>query len=132
MEHQKIINLLDNAPNQPSKFRTKSWVEMNDDARGTYNTNNQIKSKTLMLKSSSCDYSDAYILVNGTIKVALLAAVGGNNNIEVVFKDYAPFTDCMSEIKITQIGNAKDSNIVMPMYNLIEYSDNYSKPSGSL
>ena len=69
MEYQKIINLLDNTPNQPSKFRTKNWVEINDDARGTYNTNSQIKFKTSMLKSSLCDYSDADILVSGTIAI---------------------------------------------------------------
>ena len=62
-------NLLDSTPNQPSKFRTKNWVEINDDLRGTYNTSSQIKFKTLMLKSSLCDYIDAYVLVNGTIIV---------------------------------------------------------------
>ena len=61
MEYQKIINLLDNTPNQPTKFRTKNWVEINDDARVTYNTNSKIKFKTSMLKSSLCDYSDAYM-----------------------------------------------------------------------
>ena len=62
MEYQKIMNLLDNTPNQTSKFRTKNWVEINDTTRGTYNKNNQIKFKASMLKSSLCDYSDAYIL----------------------------------------------------------------------
>ena len=60
MEYQKIINLLDNTPNKPSKFRTKHRLEVNDDSRGTYNTNSQIKFKTLMLRSSFCDYSDTY------------------------------------------------------------------------
>ena len=69
MEYQKLINLSDNAPNQPSKFRTKNWVEINDDSRGTHNTNSQIKFKTSVLKSSSCVYSDSYILVNGTITI---------------------------------------------------------------
>ena len=70
MEYQKIANLLDdNKPNQPSKFRTKNWVEINDESRGTYNVNSQIKFKTTMLKSSLCDYSDAYILVKGTITI---------------------------------------------------------------
>ena len=67
MEYQKIINLLENTPNQPSKFRTKSWVEVNDESRGVYNFNSQIKFKTLMLRSSLCDYSDAYILVRAII-----------------------------------------------------------------
>ena len=69
MEYQKIMNLLDNASNQPSKFRTKNWVEINDESRGGYNVNGQIKFKTTMLKSSLCDYSDAYILVKRTITV---------------------------------------------------------------
>ena len=64
MEYQKITNLLDNTPNQPTTFRTKNWVEINGDTRGTYNTNSQIKFKTSMLKSSLCDYSDAYIVVS--------------------------------------------------------------------
>ena len=60
MEYQKIINLLDNTPNKPTKSRTKHWLEVNDDSRGTYNTNSQIKFKTLMLRSSFYDYSDTY------------------------------------------------------------------------
>ena len=63
MEYQKIANLIDYASNQPSTFRTKNWVEINDESRGTYNVNSQIKFKTTMLKSSLCDYHDAYILV---------------------------------------------------------------------
>ena len=66
MEQQKIINLLDNTRNEPSKFRTKNWVEINDNVRGAYNTNCQIKLKSSMLKSSFCDYSSAYIFVSGT------------------------------------------------------------------
>ena len=63
MEYQKIINLLHYTPNQPTKFRTKIWFEINDESRGTYNINSQIRFKTSMLRSSLCDYSDAYILV---------------------------------------------------------------------
>ena len=66
MEYQKIANLIDDVSNQPSKFRTKNWVEINDGSRGTYNVNSQIKFKTTMLKSSLCDYSDAYIIFKGT------------------------------------------------------------------
>ena len=69
MEYQKLINLLENTPNQPSKFRTKNWVEINDDKRGTYKTNSQINFKTPMLKSSLCDYSDVCILLSGTITI---------------------------------------------------------------
>ena len=69
MEFRKIITLLGNTPNQPTKIRTKYCAEINDDARGTYNTNSQIKFKTSILKSSLCDYSDAYMPVSGTITI---------------------------------------------------------------
>ena len=85
-----------------------------------------------MLRSSLCDYSDAYIVLSGTITVAALAAAGKNNIIQVVYKNCAPLTNCISEINNTQIDNAKDIDVVMTVYNLIEYSDNYSKTSGSL
>ena len=135
MEYQKIANLIDDASNQPSKFRTRNWVEINDESRGAYNVNSQIKFKTTMLKSSLCDYSDAYILVKGTISANNTAAAGAaanNTNRKVIFKNGAPFTNCISEINNTQIYNAKDIDIVMPVYNLIEYSDNYEKTTGSL
>ena len=80
MEYQKIANLIDDASNQPSKFRTKNWVEINDDSRGTYNVNSQIKSKTTMLKSSLCDYSDVYILFKETIIVNNTAAADSDAN----------------------------------------------------
>ena len=88
-----------------------------------------------MLRSSLCDYSDAYILVKGNITVNNTAADGAaanNTNKKVIFKNCAPFTNCISKINNTQIDNAEYIDIVMPMYNLIEYSDNYSKTSGSL
>ena len=88
-----------------------------------------------MLKSSLCDYSDAYILVKGTISASNTAAAGAavnNDNRKVIFKNCAPFTNCISEINNTQVDKAKDIDIVMPMYNLIEYSDNYVKTSGIL
>ena len=80
MDYQKIANLLDNTSNQPSKFRTKNWVEINDDVRGAYSPNKQIRFKTTMLRSSLCDYSDAYILVNGNITVNNTAAAGADAN----------------------------------------------------
>ena len=136
MEYQKIANLIDNNTlNQPPKFKTRNWIEINDESRGAYNVNSQIKFKTTMLKSSLCDYSDAYIVVKGTISVNNTAAQGAavnNSNKKVTFKNCAPFTNCISEINNTQIDNAKDIDIVMPMYNLIEYSDNYAKTTGSL
>ena len=137
MEYQEIANLIDDASNQPSKFRTKNWVEINDESRGAYNVNSQIKFKTTMLKSSLCDYSDAYILVKGTITIAGEGADDAARHADerdkgVAFTNCAPFTNCISEINNTQVDNAKDIDIVMPMYNLIEYSDNYAKTSGSL
>ena len=137
MEYQKIINLLEKTLNQPIKFRTKNQVEINDDLRGTRNTNNQIKFKTSMLRSSLCDYSDVYVPVSGAITIA---GAGDNDaarrlngrNKGVIFKNCAPFTDCISEINNTQIDNAKYIHVVMPMYNLNEYSHNYPKTSGNL
>ena len=137
MECQKIANLIDDASNQPFKFRTKIWVEINDESRGSYNLNSQIKFKTTMLKSSLCDYSDAYILVKEKIAITAVGDDPADKKEDerdkgVAFKNCAPFTNCISEINNTQINNAKDFDIVMPMYNLIEYSDNYAKTSGSL
>ena len=136
MEYQKTANLIDdNTLNQLSKFRTRIWVEINDESRGAYKVNSQIKFKTKMLKYSLCDYSGTYILVKGTINVNNTAAQGAaanNTNEKVIFENCAPFTNCISEINNTQIDNAKDIDIVMPMYNLIKYSDNYAKTTGSL
>ena len=135
MKYQKSINLVDNGSNQPSKFRTKNWLKINDDSRGTYNTNSQIKFKVLILKSSLCHCSDACILVKRTIIVpntaVAHAAVNDINKI-VIFKNRPLFTDCISETNNTQVNNSKNIDVVMPMYIWIEYSDNYLKTSGSL
>ena len=135
MKYQKIINLLVNTSNEPSRFRTKNWVKINDEPRGTYNANSDIRFKTKMSNSSLCDFSDAYILVKKTIKVPNTTAAYANvNNVgkKVIFRKCAPFIKCISEINNTQVDNAKDIGVVMPMYNLIEYSDNYSKTYESL
>ena len=133
MEYQKIINLLDNKPNQPTKFRTKNWVEINDESRGTYNKDNQIRFETSMLRSSLCDYSDAYILVKGTITVTNTAAQANNGpNKKVILKNFAPFTSCIGRINNAQVDDAQYIDVVMLMYNLIEYSDNYFKKFGIL
>ena len=109
--------MLDNVPNQTSKIRTKYWVEINDESRGTYPVPSQIKFKTTTLKSSICDYSDAYGLVKGEITVnnTGTAAALINRNKKVIFKCCAPLTYCISEINNTQVGNAKYTDIVMPM-----------------
>ena len=135
MEYKKIANLLHSPSNKQSKFRTINWVEINEDIRGACFPNKQIRFKTEMLRSSLCNYSDAYILVKGNISVKNTAAAGAAANDigkKVIFKNCAPFTNCISKINNTQIDNAEYIDIVMPMYNLIEYSDNYSKTSGSL
>ena len=132
MKYQKTANLIDDASNQPSKFKTKNLLEINDESRGTYNVNSPIKFKTTMLKSSLCDYSDSYILDKGTITANNTTAAdadANNTNKKVIFKNCSMFSSCINEINNTQIDNAKDLDFVMNMYNLIEYSDNYSKTS---
>ena len=150
MEYQEITNLLDkevglSASNQPSKFRTRNWVEITDESRETY-TSNYIKFETAMLRSNLCDYADAYILVNETITITwdagpakgrteaqlLAARLADDRDEGVAFKNCAPFTKCIRRINNTDIDTAQDIDIAMSMYNLIEYSDNYSKSSGSL
>ena len=137
MEYQKAMNLSDNLQNEPFKFRTRNWVKIYDESRGTYKDSNQIKFKTSMIRSNLGDYSDAYVLVSGTIAII----GGGDNDITkradeknkgVIFKNFSSFTGCKSNIKNTQIDNVKEIDVVMQMYNLIEYSDNYSKTSGIL
>ena len=135
MEYQNIANLLIDESNEPSKFRTKNWVEINDDVRGVYSPSKLIRFKTSMLRSSLYDYSDAYILFKGNITVNNTAGAGAaanNINKKVIFKNCTPFTNCLSKIYNTQIDNTEYIDIVMPMHNLIEYSENYSKTSGSL
>ena len=88
-----------------------------------------------MIRSSLCDYSDVYILVKRTITVSNTAGDGAavnNTNTKVIFKNFAPFTSCITDIHNTQVDNAEDIDTVRPMYNLIEYSNAYSKTSGSL
>ena len=127
MEYQNN-NVLDNASNQPSNFRTRSLVEINDESKGAY-TGNSIKFKTTILRSNLCDYADAYILVKGTITITGAGNDDATKQADergkgVTFKNCAPFTKCINRINNTEIDNAKDIDIVMPMYNLIEYSGN--------
>ena len=115
--------MLDSASNQPSRFRTKNWVEINDDLRRGYSPNKQIRFKTTMLRFNLCDYSDAYIFGKGSITVNNTAGAGAdanNTNKKVIFKNCAPFTKCISKINNTQIDSSEYIDIVMPMYHLIE------------
>ena len=123
--------MLNDTSNKPSKLRTKNFVEINDDIRGAYCLNKQIRFKTAMLRTRLCDYSDAYVLVKGNITVINTAdAVVAANNInkKVIFKNCAPFTNCISKRNNTQIDNVEYIDIVMPMYDVIEYL----RTSGSL
>ena len=127
MEPQKIVNLLNDTDNENSKFATKKWYVIDSESKGVYSHENPIKFLTSSLESSLCDYSDAYILVTGNITVA-----GGDANTKVAFKNCAPFKECRTEINENFVDKTRDINIAMPMYNLIEYSDNYCDTSGSL
>ena len=129
MEYKKITNLLVDSSNKTYKFRTRNWVEINDESRGTYNDDKQIKFKTTTLKSSLCDYSDAYIFVKGIITGEgndAAARQPEERDKGVAFKNCAPFTYFKSDITNIDIGYCHDIDIVMPMHNLIEYSDNYA------
>ena len=115
----------------------KLGLKINDESRRGYTTGSDIKFKTTMLSSSLGDYADAYILVKETITITgvendVAAIWLAERNKSVIFKNCAPFTKCISKMNDTEIDDAQDIDIVMPMYNLIEYSDNYSKASGSL
>ena len=93
-----------------------------------------IKLKTSMIGSNLCDYSDAYIHFKGTITIANTgtSAAPNNRKKKVIFKNFAPFTNCISEINYAQVDDARDIDVVMCMYHLINYNDIYSKTSGSL
>ena len=114
--------MLDSASNKLSKSRTRNWVETNDDIRGACSRNKQIRFKTAMLRSSLCDYSDAYILVKGNVSInnAGTAAAPNNRNKKVIFRNCAPFTNCIGKINNTQIDNAEYIDIVMPMYKQVK------------
>ena len=127
METQKIITLLNSTENEYSKYATKKWYVIHSESKGNYSHGNPIKFLTNTLESSICDYSDAYILVTGNINVT-----GGNNNTKVAFKNCSAFRKYRTETNETFIDEADFINITMPMYNLLEYSDNYSDTSGSL
>ena len=140
MEYDKINNLLlseDNESEKLSKFVTREYVRVYS-LSNTYNENKSIRFKTPMLRSNLCDYSDAYILVKGTITVTAPGANNGANNIRdkrnrpLILKNNAPFVTCTTRINSELIEDADDLDIVMSMYNSLEYSKNYRKTIGSL
>ena len=151
MEFQKIVSFIDTTSDNKDlpTFATKKWIEVYDQSEVNYNVNKEIRIKTSMLRSDLCDFSDAYIVVTGTITVtkkiftaddflnpntaaANAAATNtANNNAfgekKLVFKNNAPFINCVLKINGVKIDNAEDLDVVMPLYNLLEYSKNYKK-----
>ena len=132
MEYQKITNLLGSIPDKVPRFITKKLIEVHDQSGEAYNTNKQIRFKTSMLRSDLCDYSDAYIVAKGIVTVSADERDRDEMNRQVILKNNAPFISCTSKINGAFVENAEDLDIVMPMYNLLEYSKNYSTTSGSL
>ena len=135
MENQKIINLLNKDDTDSKHFATKKWYIINDENNTNYGVNKDtgeinpdtIKYDTIVLKPNLCDYAEAYILVDGTIRAA-----AANANTRLALKNCAPFTKCNLEINDEHVDTAENLDIVMPMYNLIEYSDNYQDSSATL
>ena len=127
METQNLINLLNDSSNEESKFATKRWYVIDSQTtKGKYKQGDTIKFETETIKSSLCDYSDAFILVTGNITVT------ANNDTNVAFKNCASFSTCEPVINDVFVNEANRIYIKMPMRNLIEYSNNYSDTSGSL
>ena len=124
MEYQKIANLLGNTPNKQPRFITKKWIEVHDksgNAENRYNPNKHIRFKTPMLRSDLCDHSDAYIVVKGVITVSADERDRDEMNRQVILKNNAPFISCILKINGVLIENSEDLDVVMPMYNLLEY-----------
>ena len=135
MENQKIINLLDKIDSDSKHFATKKWYIINDENNTNYGVNKDtgannpdtIKYDARVLKPNLCDYAEAYIIVDGTIRAA-----AADGNTRLALKNCAPFTKCNLEINDEHVDTAENLDIVMPMYNLMEYSDNYQDSSATL
>ena len=135
MDNQKIINLLNKIDTDSKHFATKKWYIINDENNTNYGVNKDtvasnpdtIKYDTRVLKPNLCDYAEAYILIDGTIRVAAADA-----NTRLALKNCAPFIKCNLEINDEHVDTAENLDITMPMYNLIEYSDNYQDSSATL
>ena len=151
-----MLNFLDTTSDDKDllRFFTKKWIEVYDQSEGNYSVNKEIRIKTSLLRSDLCDYSDAYIVVKGNIIVdkktftandfeasnntaAIATATNAANDNEfgekkLIFKNNAPFVNCTSKINGIKIDDAEDLDVVMPMYNLLEFSKNYRKTTDSL
>ena len=119
MEHQKITNLLNEA--NDSKFVTRKWNIVNDQSKVNYDLRNKIIYNAEVLKFNLCDYANAYILVTGDITVTAAPET------QVAFKNCAPFTISITEIDGTTIDDAENLYLIMLLYNVLEYSSNYSE-----
>ena len=155
MEFQKIVNFIGTTSDNKDlpTFVTKKWIKVYDQSEGNYNVNKEIRIKTSMLRSDLCDFSDAYIVAKGNITITKKTftaddiyapnntAANGNatntannnafGNTKLVFKNNAPFINCISKINGVKIDNAEDLDVVMPMYNLLECIKNYRKTTGT-
>ena len=135
MENQKLINLLDKIDTDSKHFATKTWYTINDENNTNYgvnkdtgaNNSDTIKYDTRVLKPSLCNFAEAYILIDGTIRAA-----AANANTRLALKYCAPFTKCNLEINDEHINTAENLDIAMPIYDLIQYSDNYQDSSATL
>ena len=135
MENQKIINLLDKIDTDSKHFATKKWYIINDENNTNYGVNKNtgadtpdtIKYDTRVLKPNLCDYAEVYILIDGTIRAEVADA-----NTRLALKNCPPFTKCNLEINDEHVDTAENLDITMPIYNLIEYSDNYQDSSATL
>ena len=129
METQKIVNLLNGSDNENSKFATKKWYAIDSESKGKHSNHDPIKFLTKSIESSLCDYSDAYVLVTGNITVKRRNAVDTADIAlgaiaQVAFKNCSLFGKCSTEIDGTLADEVNVINITIPMYNLLEYSDN--------
>ena len=121
MEFNKINNLLGNPNDTVPRFVTKKWIEINPQSTKDFKTSKEIKLKTSLLRSDLCDYSEAYVWVKGDVS-ATVPTPNINFNKSFVFKNNAPFLSSISKINGKLVENAEDLDVVMPMYNLLEYS----------
>ena len=133
MEFQKIANLLDATSDDKylPRFVTKKWIEVYDQSAGNYNVNKEIILKRSIPRSDLCDFRDLYIVVKGDIPLQIDNDANKRNE-NLAFKNNAPFTNCISKTNGVKIDNAEDLDALMPMYNLLQYSKNYRKTTGSL
>ena len=127
--------MLDTTSDNVPRFITKKRIEVHDQsghAEDRYKLSKQIRFETSMLRWDLCDFSDAYIVVKGTITVAGVSNYSCRKNRPLAFKSNAPFIGCISNINNTLINNVEDLDVVMPVYNMIEYIKNYRNTTGSL